>query len=177
VRLLLGAAESVHRWGDLLATDQRFPSEALVEPPLHEDAVRYLRRGPPWLTQRKRHRIACWYATLQNCDLRLDTMTPEAVDVEIARLRALRHEIDEVTHVPPLLMGEFYNLKLHIDLVLRRLEARRRRAADDHGRLTRVDNPAERQRSARCRSSEWVTSSSRCETWPRRRPSTAASSG
>jgi hypothetical protein len=162
VRLLLGTAESVHRRGDLLATGQRFPSEAFVELPLHEDAVRYLRRGPPWLervfpfwvarvidrtvltllplatiifpvfgfvipmlTQRRRHRIARWYKTLQDCDLRLDTMTPEAVDVEIARLRALRHEIDEVTHVPPLLMGEFYNLKLHIDLVLRRLEERR----------------------------------------------------
>jgi TRAP transporter TAXI family solute receptor len=162
VRLLLGAAESVHRRGDLLAAGQRFPSEAFVELPLHEDAVRYLRRGPPWLervfpfwvarvidrtlltflplatilfpifgyvipmlTQRKRHRIARWYAALQDCDLRLDTMTPEAVDVEIARLRGLRHEIDEVTHVPPLLMGEFYNLKLHIDLVLRRLEERR----------------------------------------------------
>jgi TRAP transporter TAXI family solute receptor len=162
VRLLLGAAESVHRRGDLLAAGQRFPSEAFVELPLHEDAVRYLRRGPPWLervfpfwvarvidrtlltflplatilfpifgyvipmlTQRKRHRIARWYAALQDCDLRLDTMTPEAVDVEIARLRGLRHEIDEVTHVPPLLMGEFYNLKLHIDLVLRRLEDRR----------------------------------------------------
>jgi TRAP transporter TAXI family solute receptor len=162
VRLVLGAAESVHRRGDLLATGQRFPSEAFVDLPLHEDAVRYLRRGPPWLervfpfwaarvidrtvltllplltilfpifgfvipmlAQRKRHRIARWYATLQDCDLRLDAMTPEAVDVEIARLRALRHEIDEVTHVPPLLMGEFYNLKLHIDLVLRRLEERR----------------------------------------------------
>jgi TRAP transporter TAXI family solute receptor len=162
VRLLLGAAESVHRHGDLLAAGQRFPSEALVELPLHDDASRYLRRGPPWLervfpfwvarvidrtlitllpaativlplfgfvlpmlAQRKRHRIARWYAALQDCDLRLDTMTPEAVDGEIARLRGLRHEIDEVTHVPPLLMGEFYNLKLHIDLVLRRLEERR----------------------------------------------------
>ena len=134
VRLLLGAAESVHRRSDLLAAGQRFPSEALVELPLHDDAVRYLRRGPPWLervfpfwaarvidrtlltllplvtilfpifgfvipmlAQRKRHRIARWYAGLQDCDLRLDTMTPEAVDAEIAQLRALRHEIDEVT--------------------------------------------------------------------------------
>ena len=141
VRLLLGAAESVHRRGDLLATGQRFPSEAFVELPLHEDARGRGRRdrataGAPSRDRRGHPR-------------------PAPADGRVLQSQA--------AHRPGPASA--------------RGAARRRRAADDPGRLTRVDNPAERQRSARCRSSEWVTSSSRCETWPRRRPSTAASSG
>jgi uncharacterized protein len=49
VRLLLGAADRVHRRGDLLEPEGRFPSETLVELPLNAGARRYLRGGPPWL--------------------------------------------------------------------------------------------------------------------------------
>jgi uncharacterized protein len=49
IRLLLGVAEEVHRRGGLLERPNQFPSDTLVELPLHEDARHYLRRGPSWL--------------------------------------------------------------------------------------------------------------------------------
>jgi uncharacterized protein len=49
VRLLLGAADRVHRKGGLLERPSQFPSEENLDLPLHEQARRYLRTGPSWL--------------------------------------------------------------------------------------------------------------------------------
>ena len=49
VRLLLDAADRVHRKGGLLERAGQFPSEANLELPLNEQARRYLRNGPSWL--------------------------------------------------------------------------------------------------------------------------------
>src|SRR5213594_383497 len=49
VRLLLDAADRVHRKGGLLERAGQFPSEANLELPLNEQARRYLRSGPSWL--------------------------------------------------------------------------------------------------------------------------------
>jgi hypothetical protein len=49
IRLLLNAANRVHRKGGLLERPGQFPSEANLELPLHEQAARYLRVGPSWL--------------------------------------------------------------------------------------------------------------------------------
>jgi hypothetical protein len=49
VRLLLLAADRVHGTATAGQQGGRFPSESLVELPLHEQAVRYLRHGPSWL--------------------------------------------------------------------------------------------------------------------------------
>jgi uncharacterized protein len=49
VRLLLGAADRVHRKGGLLERPGQFPSEESLELPLHDQARRYLRVGPSWL--------------------------------------------------------------------------------------------------------------------------------
>ena len=49
VRLLLLAADRVHRTAAAGEPAARFPSESLVELPLNEQAVRYLRHGPSWL--------------------------------------------------------------------------------------------------------------------------------
>jgi uncharacterized protein len=49
VRLLLGAAEKVHRRGGLLEREGAFPSDTLADLPVREDASRYLKNGPPWL--------------------------------------------------------------------------------------------------------------------------------
>jgi TRAP transporter TAXI family solute receptor len=51
VRLLLGAAEKVHRRGGLLEREGVFPTEALADLPVRDDAIRYLKNGPPWLEQ------------------------------------------------------------------------------------------------------------------------------
>ena len=49
VRLLLSAADRVHRKGGLLERPGQFPSDANLELHLHEQAARYLRVGPSWL--------------------------------------------------------------------------------------------------------------------------------
>jgi hypothetical protein len=49
VRLLLKTAEAVHSKPGLFEAPNRFPSDTLVELPLHEVAGRYLRKGPPFL--------------------------------------------------------------------------------------------------------------------------------
>jgi TRAP transporter TAXI family solute receptor len=49
VRFLLKTAEAVHSRPGLFEAPNAFPSDALVELPLHEAARRYLRKGPPFL--------------------------------------------------------------------------------------------------------------------------------
>jgi TRAP transporter TAXI family solute receptor len=49
VRLLLKTAEIVHSRPGLFEAPNAFPSDTLVELPLHEVARRYLRKGPPFL--------------------------------------------------------------------------------------------------------------------------------
>jgi TRAP-type uncharacterized transport system substrate-binding protein len=58
VRLLLGAAERVHRKGGLLERPGQFPSAAHLDLPLHEQASRYLRVGPSWLERTFPFRVA-----------------------------------------------------------------------------------------------------------------------
>jgi len=49
VRLLLKTAEIVHSRPGLFEAPNAFPSDTLVELPLHDVARRYLRKGPPFL--------------------------------------------------------------------------------------------------------------------------------
>jgi TRAP transporter TAXI family solute receptor len=58
VRLLLRAAEQVHRRKGYFEEEQQLPSAMLAELPLHEDARRYFRDGPSWLERRLPFRIA-----------------------------------------------------------------------------------------------------------------------
>jgi TRAP transporter TAXI family solute receptor len=161
VRLLLGAASRVHRRGGPLEAEGAFPSDRFVELPLHEQAQRYLKSGPPWLERvlpfwaaglldrtalvmlpmltlllpffglilpmmdrRHRGRIARFYAELRACDQQCDGLTLSDLDQQIARMRELEREVTHLT-LPNLHMGEMYNLKIHIGMVLRRLEDRR----------------------------------------------------
>lgn len=58
VRVLLRAAEQVHRRKGRFEEEERLPAALLVELPLHEDARRYFRDGPSWLERRLPFRIA-----------------------------------------------------------------------------------------------------------------------
>ena len=162
VRLLLFAAGRVHRTPDLGEPAGRFPSEAFVELPLNEQAIRYLRSGPSWLERRfpfwmaglldrtvlvllplvtllppflgfvlpmldrrQRARIARWYAALRDAELRCASPDRSVVDGEIARLREIRRDVGDLRDTPALHLAELYHLKMHVDLVLGRLERRR----------------------------------------------------
>lgn len=59
IDLLLFAATTVHRKGDLFSARGEFPSDLYLDFPLDEDARRYLDRGPPLL---QRH-LPFWLAT------------------------------------------------------------------------------------------------------------------
>jgi uncharacterized protein len=52
IRLLLMAADRVHRKATLGDPAGPFPTEAYVELPISEQAIRYLRTGPSWLERR-----------------------------------------------------------------------------------------------------------------------------
>jgi TRAP transporter TAXI family solute receptor len=163
VRLLLGTAEKVHRRGGLLEHEGMFPSETLVELPLHDGARRYLRNGPPWLERvfpfwaaglldrtmlvvlpmvtvlfpmfglfipmldrRRRRRIARWYEQLRDCEVQSHALSLNEIDEQAQELRDLQQTVTAAGTLPPLYMGELYNLKMHIGIVLTRLEERRR---------------------------------------------------
>jgi TRAP transporter TAXI family solute receptor len=58
VRVLLRAAEQVHRGKGRFEEEVRLPAAMLAELPLHDDARRYFRDGPSWLERRLPFRIA-----------------------------------------------------------------------------------------------------------------------
>jgi hypothetical protein len=58
LRVLLRAAEQVHRRKGRFEEEERLPSALLAELPLHEDARRYYRDCPSWLERRLPFRIA-----------------------------------------------------------------------------------------------------------------------
>jgi len=168
VRLLLDAAERVHRNGGLLERPGQFPSEANIELPLNEQARRYLRAGPSWLERtfpfwvaglldrfvllilpvvtllfplfglvlplmdrRQRGRIARRYERLRQAAIRGESSSPAALEREIESLRALRGEVVEEMDVAVMYFGEIFHLTMHIDLVIERLERRRRALVED----------------------------------------------
>jgi TRAP transporter TAXI family solute receptor len=77
--------------------------------------------APPVYRWRIRSRIYRWYALLRGIDQALRTgRVDELLDFG-RKLNAVERELEEVT-VPLSYMEEFYHLRLHIDLVKRRLE-------------------------------------------------------
>ncbi|MEM8996536.1 MAG: C4-dicarboxylate ABC transporter substrate-binding protein, partial [Acidobacteriota bacterium] len=89
--------------------------------------------APPVYRWRIRSRIYRWYEDLRELDeLLLTETTPEQAERALERMEVLEKEITEVT-VPLSYMDEFYSLRLHVELIERKLadelaDARRARA-------------------------------------------------
>lgn len=79
--------------------------------------------APPVYRWRIRSRIYRWYALLRGIDQALRTGSVDELQEFEKKLSAVERELGEVT-VPLSYMEEFYHLRLHIDLVKRRLEQR-----------------------------------------------------
>ena len=79
----------------------------------------------PLMDRRHRGRIARCYAEVRACDQQCDGLTLDDLDRRIARMRELDREVTHL-NLPVLYIGETYNLKIHIGILLRRLEKRRR---------------------------------------------------
>jgi TRAP transporter TAXI family solute receptor len=84
----------------------------------------------PMFERRKRTRIARFYGTLRAIEQRCATADPATLDAEIARLRDVRRHAADLRDVPVLHLAEVYQLLLHVDRTLERLD-QRRDAADE----------------------------------------------
>lgn len=72
-----------------------------------------------------RFKIFRWYATLNNIDREVNTMTDLALLEDKKRqIKALQNEVTEQVSVPLSYMGEFYTLRVHVRLILSQLEER-----------------------------------------------------
>ncbi|MEN1680648.1 MAG: TAXI family TRAP transporter solute-binding subunit [Planctomycetota bacterium] len=97
--------------------------------PLIVLALPMFKLWPPLYRWRIRSRIYQWYALLRETDQQLRLGESANLAGMASRLEAVERELERVS-VPLSYMEEFYNLRLHIDLVLRRIEERRARSAD-----------------------------------------------
>ena len=77
--------------------------------------------APPVYRWQIRSRIYRWYALLRGIDQALRTGDQAQLADFERKLSAVEHELAQVS-VPLSYMEEFYHLRLHIDLVKRRLE-------------------------------------------------------
>jgi len=95
--------------------------------------------APPVYRWRLRSRIYRWYGVLRRIDQQVREGKETDADEHAATLKAMSNELDTV-HVPLSYMEEFYNLRLHINLVNSELkELRGKRSAtpvSDSGRDT-----------------------------------------
>jgi TRAP transporter TAXI family solute receptor len=80
--------------------------------------------APPVYRWRIRSRIYRWYRLLREieADLR-DGSTEESLTHHQAAIKEMHGELDEITSVPLSYMEEFYNLRLHVEYVERRVES------------------------------------------------------
>lgn len=77
--------------------------------------------APPVYRWRIRSRIYQWYGVLRDIDQRIYTMTPEQRETDLKTLIAMEQELEQI-NVPLSYMEEFYNLRVHIDLIHRRVD-------------------------------------------------------
>jgi TRAP transporter TAXI family solute receptor len=79
----------------------------------------------PMFERRKRTRIARFYGTLRAIEQRCATADAATLDAEIARLREVRRQAAGLRDTPVLHLAELYQLLLHVDRTLERLDQRR----------------------------------------------------
>ena len=70
---------------------------------------------------RIRSRIYRWYRILRAIEADLKEKTSEALPGHIETLSQMQQELDEIASVPLSFMEEFYNLRLHVEFVQRRV--------------------------------------------------------
>jgi hypothetical protein len=76
--------------------------------------------APPVYRWRIRSRIYRWYALLREIDQTLRSGDEDQLRTFARKLKGMERELEQVS-VPLSYMEEFYHLRLHIDLIKRRL--------------------------------------------------------
>ena len=79
----------------------------------------------PLYRWRIRYKIYRWYGQLNGIDNNIDKMDIQKINTSIKKIKELQKEIKEQTNIPLSYMGEYYNLQLHIDLILKKLKNRK----------------------------------------------------
>jgi hypothetical protein len=69
-----------------------------------------------------RSKIYRWYDEVKAIDKELESIDKTKYQEELEKLEKLRIEISNETKVPLSFMGEYYNLQLHIDHVINKIE-------------------------------------------------------
>ncbi len=69
-----------------------------------------------------RHKIYKWYDLLNDLDRRLPSLSKDEIKMEIKTFQEFQLEITDNTKIPLSYMGEYYNLKIHIDFILDKME-------------------------------------------------------
>jgi uncharacterized protein len=103
-------AVTVERWALLI-----LPPLGLLLP-----LIRFL---PGLYNEQMRKRITKWYRVVHEIDRTLDQCTPEEARAAAERLRRVQLELANMSPPPAGLMGELYDLKLHVEWLLARAEA------------------------------------------------------
>lgn len=88
--------------------------------PLIALSIPLFKAAPPIYRWRIRSRIYKWYKVLREIDQRRRTESTDKLAEYVKKLEDMGHELEEMK-VPLSYMEEFYNLRLHIDLVQRNL--------------------------------------------------------
>ena len=103
-------AVTVERWALLL-----LPAVGLLLP-----LIRIL---PSLYNSRMRRRVTRWYRAVHEVDHSISRCTPDEARAAAERLRGVQAEILKMSPPPQGLMGELYDLKLHMEWLLARADA------------------------------------------------------
>lgn len=71
-----------------------------------------------------RSKIYKWYDEVRDIDEQVDNLDKNKLQNQLDTLEKLRYEISKETKVPLAYMGEYYNLQLHIDHIINKIEKR-----------------------------------------------------
>lgn len=73
----------------------------------------------------RRSKIYKWYREILDHDLKLETINEVELDDFIKELEELRHEIKKETKVPLSFMSEYYDLIMHLELIITKAKQKR----------------------------------------------------
>jgi len=78
----------------------------------------------PLYTWTMRSKIYKWYEELNTIDKKLPTLSKEELQEKLTYLESLQIEISHHTKVPLSFMGEYYNLLLHLEMIITKIKSK-----------------------------------------------------
>ena len=85
----------------------------------------------PLYRWRIRSKIYKWYKILHELDHRIDTVSKDELRVILKEIEKMQKTIKEDSNIPLSYMGEYYDLRVHLDLIYSRIQERLREPLSD----------------------------------------------